>query len=132
MSLSDNERRIIVDRELQKAQDTFDDMKYCADVERWEAAANRLYYALFHAMLALLISDGYNVKTHRGILAMFGEHYVKTGIFEKKDGALLSELVIMRDNADYNCFFEADEEKVSPYVEPTRALLYKIRQHIYR
>ena len=60
------------------------------------------------------------VKSHRGILAMFGEHYVKTEIFEKTDGSLLSDLVIMRDNADYNCFFDADEEKLSPYIEPTR------------
>ena len=60
------------------------------------------------------------VKSHRGILAMFGEHYVKTEIFAKADGSLLSDLVIMRDNADYNCFFDADEEKLSPYIEPTR------------
>lgn len=114
MSLSESERRIIVKRELEKAQKTFDDMEFCAREGKWEAAANRLYYALFHAMSSLLICDGYNVKSHRGVLAMFGEHYVRTGIFERKDGSLLSDLVIMRDNADYNCFFEADREKLSP------------------
>ena len=30
------------------------------------AAANRLYYSLFHAMSALLISDGHNIKGHHG------------------------------------------------------------------
>lgn len=106
MSLSESERKIIVNRELEKSDRTFADVLFCANEGKWEAAANRLYYALFHAMSALLISDGFPVKTHRGIMAMFGEHYVRTEIFSKQDGALLSELVIMRDNADYNCFMK--------------------------
>ena len=130
MSLSESERHIIVSRELEKAQRTFDDALFCADEGKWETTANRLYYALFHAMSALLVNDGYHVKSHRGILSMFGEHYVRTEIFSKQDGALLSELVIMRDNADYNCFFEADEEKLAPYIEPTRQLIEKIKQYI--
>ena len=130
MSLSESERNIIVNRELEKSQRTFEDVLFCAREGKWETAANRLYYSLFHAMSALLVHDGYQVKSHRGILAMFGEHYVRTEIFSKKDGSLLSELVIMRDNADYNCFFEADEEKLKPYLEPTRKLLDKIRRHI--
>lgn len=109
MSLSESERSIIVSHEIDKAYRTFDDVLFCMKEEKWEAAANRLYYALFHAMSALLISDSYQVKSHRGILAMFGEHYVKTEIFAKKDGSLLSDLVIMRDNADYNCFYEANK-----------------------
>lgn len=132
MSLSENERSIIVNREIEKAERTFDDVLFCMRENKWEAAANRLYYALFHAMSALLISDGRQVKSHRGVLAMFGEHYVRTELFSKKDGALLSDLVIMRDNADYNCFFEADEEKLSPYIEPTQKLIEKIKQYIVR
>ena len=130
MSLSENERSIIVSREIEKAERTFDDVLFCARENKWEAAANRLYYALFHAMSALLVSDGHRVKSHRGVLAMFGEHYVRPELFSKKDGALLSDLVIMRDNADYNCFFEADEEKLKPYLEPTRLLIEKIKQYI--
>ena len=36
----------------------------------------------------------------------------------------------MRDNADYNCFFEADQEKINPLIEPTRTLIEKISQYI--
>ena len=130
MSLNESERRTIVNRELEKAQRTYDDAVFCAKEGKWEAAANRFYYALFHAMSALLINDGYQVKSHRGILSMFGEHYIRTAIFSRQDGSLLSDLVLMRDNADYNCFFEADEEKLQPYIEPTQLLIEKIKQHI--
>ncbi len=130
MSLSENERNIIVCRELEKSERTFEDVLFCANEGKWETAANRLYYSVFHAMSALLVSDGYQVKSHRGIIAMFGEHYVRTNVFSKKDGSLLSDLVIMRDNADYNCFFEANEEKLKPYIEPTRMLIDKIKAYI--
>ena len=73
MSLSENERSIIVNREIEKAEKTFDDVLFCVRSNKWETAANRLYYALFHAMSALLISDGHQVKSHRGVLALFGD-----------------------------------------------------------
>lgn len=130
MSLSENERSIIVSRELEKSERTFEDVLFCANEGKWETAANRLYYSVFHAMSALLVSDGHQVKSHRGIMALFGEHYVRTDVFSKKDGSLLSDLVIMRDNADYNCFFEANEEKLKPYIEPTRMLIEKIKAYI--
>jgi hypothetical protein len=37
----------------------------------------------------------------------------------------------MRDNADYNLFFEASEEKIAPNIEPTRKLIAKIERYIY-
>ena len=130
MSLSENDRKIIVNRELEKADRTYEDVLFCAREGKWETAANRLYYALFHAMSALLINDGHQVKSHRGILSMFGEHYIRTEVFSKTDGALLSELVIMRDNADYNCFYEAKEETLQPYIAPTHLFIEKIKQYI--
>ena len=130
MSLTESERQIIVNLELEKAEKTFSDTERCMQQGMWESAANRLYYSLFHAVSALLINDGRHVKSHRGVLALFGEHYVRTAIFTKEEGTLFSDLVIMRDNADYNCFFEASEEKLIPYIEPTRQLIAKIKQYI--
>jgi len=130
MSLTDNERTTVVRREMEKARNTFSDMELCAKEERWEAAANRLYYALFHAVTALLVSDGHLLKSHRGMMSLFGQHYVRTAIFSRAEGSLLSDLVIMRDNADYNCFFEADEDKIAPMIKPTQQLIERIKEYI--
>lgn len=130
MSLTNEERQIIVNLELEKAQKTFEAMELCVREKAFESAANRIYYAAFHAISALLIHARFSVKSHRGVMALFGEHFVRTGIFTKSDGTLFSDLVIMRDNADYNCFYEATEEKLNPYIEPTRKLIEKIKQYI--
>ena len=130
MGLNDEERSVIVNLEIEKANNTYSDVLFFISEERWEAAANRLYYAVFHAVSALLIYDGHNIKSNRGIISMFGQHYVKTNLFTRQEGSLLSNLMIMRDNADYNCFYEADKEKIEPFIEPTGNLINKIKDYI--
>lgn len=130
MSLTDNERKIVVGLELEKAQKTFGELDVLMNAGMWNTAANRLYYALFHAVSALLVNDGHAVKSHRGVLAQFGQYYVREEIFSREDGRILSELVIMRDNADYNCFYEAAEENVRSYIIPVRNLIEKIKNYI--
>jgi len=130
MSLTENERQIIVSLELEKAQKTYEEFEIMRREERWGAAANRLYYALFHAISALLIHDGHNVKSHRGVQVLFGLHYVRTNIFSSEDGRVLTDLMIMRDNADYNCFYEAAQQNVVPNIEPVRLLIEKIKQRV--
>lgn len=67
MSLSDEERRTMVEHELNKAHKTMEQVYVLANNEFWDGAANRLYYAAFHAVCALLIYDGISVHTHHGV-----------------------------------------------------------------
>lgn len=55
MSLKEEERRVIVTLELEKADKTLDEMQIQLEHELWSMVANRLYYALFHAVSALLM-----------------------------------------------------------------------------
>ena len=72
MRLNDEERRIIVNLEYEKALSFLRQAESIAALDFWDAVANRLYYAVFHAVSALLVKDGYNVSTHKGTLVMFG------------------------------------------------------------
>ncbi len=66
MSLTEEERSIVVGLEIEKAYNTYKAAKVLYDAQLWGSAANRLFYALFHAVCALLIHDGHQVSTHRG------------------------------------------------------------------
>jgi len=57
MSLKEEDRRIIVDMELEKAERTFSENQLLRDGCLWSTLANRLYYSLFHAVCALLINN---------------------------------------------------------------------------
>src|SRR3972149_10242075 len=49
--------------------------------DRIEWAVNRAYYAMFHAVTALLLSEGMAFSRHSGVISAFDQHWLKTGRF---------------------------------------------------
>ena len=130
MSLNDEERQTLVTLELEKADQTFEEIEILAKAGRWSGAANRLYYSVFHAVNALLIHDNHQVNTHKGSHAVFNMHYVKTGIFPTEFGRLYNNLQTMRENSDYNCIYNVTEKEIRDGIEPARQLIEKIKRYI--
>ena len=126
MSLNDEERQIIVNLEQEKALNTFAEMEVLRQAGLWHNIANRLYYAAFHAVSALLIHDHYNVGSHQGAVIMLHQYYVKPGILSKEDGAFYSQLQTMREKSDYNCTYNATEEDTLPRIEQTKQFIDRI------
>lgn len=126
MSLSEEERRIIVQLELERAKRTFTEVETLKEAGLWNGVCNRLYYAVFHAVSALLIYDGHQVYTHHGSHAVFGLHYIKTGILPEEYGRLYNQLQTMREESDYNCAFNADPEELENRIEPAREMIETI------
>ena len=130
MGLTVEERRIIVQFEMRKAQSMMSQIGALKNLGYWDNVANRLYCAIFHAVLALLINDGHSVNTHKGAIIMFGQYYVRTGIFDIADGRLYSQLQTIREKCDYCCVFQISEEDVLPLIEPTHNLIKKIMVYV--
>lgn len=130
MSLREEERSVIVTLELEKSDKTLKEMEVQLLNGLWGLAANRLYYALFHAVSALLISDRHEVGTHRGAVNKFSLFYVKTGLFSVAEGRLYSRLQTLREDGDYNCSIDVDQSDVEKRVLPTRQFIGHIRQYI--
>ena len=126
MGLTEEERWIIVQLEIEKAQSIMAQIESLKVLRYWDNIANRLYYAIFHAVSALLINDGHSVNTHKGVVVLFGQHYVRTGIFDMADGKLYSQLQTMREKGDYNCTYQTSEDEVLPLIEPAHILINKI------
>ena len=126
MSLNDEERKILVGLEIEKSRRTFAEIEILRQAGLWDNIANRLYYSAFHAVSALLIHDGHPVGTHQGAVVMLHQHYVKTGILPKEDGAFYSQLQTLREKSDYNCTYYATEEDTAPRIALTEAFIEKV------
>ncbi len=107
-----NRTQIIVAAQLlvEKSHRNMEQAISNADIGYWDLVANRLYYAVFHALNALMLVDGIKTGTHKGTSAQFGKHYVLTGLFSREDGILYSRLQTMREKADYQNVFTLEEE----------------------
>lgn len=123
MSLTDEERNTIVKYELEKARNTLCEVDALIENNLWNGAANRLYYAVFHAISALLTHDGHQVSTHQGSHALFGLHYIKTEILPAEFGRLYSQLQTMREESDYNCIYDVTPDELTEKIEPAKRLI---------
>lgn len=128
MSLSIEERNIIVSLELKRARETYDDIGCLISANRLNGAANRMYYAVFHAVCALLIHDGHQVSTHKGSHALFSLHYIKTGILPREYGQLYSQLQTMREESDYNCAYDVEMDEIEQRLKPAKRLIEDIEK----
>lgn len=126
MKLNEEERQIMVNLEYEKAQSFLEQAEKIAAMDLWDVVANRLYYSVFHAVSALLIKDGHKVNTHKGTLVMFGQNYVKTGIFPTDASKLYVKLQMMREESDYNCVYVTTADEMQPLLEPVREFISKV------
>ena len=96
-----------------------------------DGACNRAYYAMFDAAHAALFraNSGVNpavTKTHRGLIAAFGEHLVKTELMPVELGRSLNQVEQMRLLADYTGD-EVDVENATKAVVQAEAFLAAVR-----
>lgn len=118
MSLTNEERKTLVALEMKKARETYEDIGILIAANRLNGAANRMYYAVFHAVCALLINDGHQVNTHKGSHALFSQHYIKTGILPREYGQLYNQLQTMREESDYNCAYDVEIDELQQRIDP--------------
>jgi len=108
MSLSDEERRIMVELEMERAEKITEQFETLRKQQYWDTLVNRMYYAIFHAVSALMIHNAISIHTHRGALNAFNKEFVRS----------------------YNCFVDATEEEIVPLIEPLKVLIEKIKAKI--
>jgi len=117
----------LVDYRMQRAAETLEEARLMQNVNHWNTCANRLYYAAFYAVSALLVRDGRTTSKHSGVKALFNRHYVKPGIVSRENGRLYNQLFDLRQEGDYIDFVFLEPETVAPLVEATAAFIHTIQ-----
>ena len=97
---------------IERARETVDEVKVHIDNKFWNTAINRLYYACFYAVGALLMKHNIEVSSHAGVRQKFGQHFVKAGKFDRNLAKHYTDLFEKRHKGDYNDFYDYDEETV--------------------
>ena len=94
---------------LDEANECLTDAKIMLDSQRWKAAVSRSYYAMYHAVKAVLLSKDIATFTHQGANIQFGKFFIKTGIFDRNLIKSFSKMLDTRQKADYEIGFKASE-----------------------
>ena len=80
----ERERKALSQVRMEHAVECLSAARSLLEVGGYKSAANRSYYAVFHAMRAVLAFDEIDMKHHSGIISEFRRRYIKTEIFETR------------------------------------------------
>lgn len=111
--LSEDDRLGLVQYRLQRSESSLNEADYLAKGGFFNAAVNRLYYAAYYALTALLLKDGYDVGTHAGARTMLSLKYIRTDMLPVKYGRIYGDLFNFRQSGDYDDFVYYDIDSYS-------------------
>ena len=126
MSLTTEERKAVVEFRIDKARRAYEQACGVIGLKYWETIANRLYYAAYNAVSALLIANKDAAQSHSGVIHLFGLRFIKSGILEPELGRLYHNLFSKRLTGDYDDTYGLTEEDVIPLVEPTGKFIDRV------
>ena len=108
---------------MARAQETLEDACILANAGRWNACVNRLYYACFYAVSALLVRHGLSSSKHTGVRSLFNRQYVKKGKIPKDLARIYNDLFERRQEGDYIDFVRFQESQVMPWISKAEQLI---------
>lgn len=117
---------------LQRAMETLEEARLMAKNDHWNGCVNRLYYASFYAVMALLTKYGYQSSTHKGAKTLFSQHFILTGEISGRSGKTFSQMFTLRQFGDYDDFFAVEVEKIEDYFREVELLIAEIKEKVLR
>ena len=128
--MDNSERRILADVRLAQAKECLVAAQVNIDADSYKTSANRSYYAIFHAMRAILALDNFDSKKHSGIISTFRQQYIKTGKFEGRFSKIITGASLIRNKSDYDDFYIAEKSKISKQLEDAKEFLLAVEKYI--
>ena len=93
---------------LTQAHETLDEADQLLASQAFRGAVNRLYYAAFYAARALLALHQVDAARHSGLINLFHQYFIKTGLVATEIGKTLSRAFEKRQSSDYGDFTTVD------------------------
>lgn len=124
------ERETIIKYRIDRALETLEEAKILSTGNHWNTVANRLYYACFYIVIALLFKNSFRTKSHSGARTTFSKEFIKTGLVKKDLGILFGNLFNKRQEGDYEDVKIFTKEEIEPLISEAEKFILVIRELI--
>jgi len=115
---------------IAKAERFLTSAEHLAAIGDYDSCASRCYYAAFFMAEAALIWKGIAAWSHRSVIRLFGQHFIRTGVFPAELGRLLSRAYDARLTADYAVGFGVSREEAENLLRATRQFVWQVRSYL--
>ena len=133
--MREEDLRAVIDLSLYRlvrAQEDLQTAKDLYNADNYRVANNRAYYAIFHALRAVMALEQFDSKKHSGIISEFQRKFIKTGVFPKEMSKMISSAFVIRNASDYDDMFIANKDETAKQIEDAGFIILKVKEYLGR
>ena len=128
--MNEQNKKANILEEIERANETIKVANLLFENGFFRDAVARLYYSVLYFVRALLLTEGFEPKSHEGALRIFALYFVKKGLFKAQDSHIFSKLMKYREEADYNPSYTFTREDFIEFKEESDRLIQKIMAYL--
>ena len=115
---------------LEQAKENLEEAIALLNINKFKGASNRAYYAIFHAIKAILALEETDFKKHSSVIAYFNKNYISTEIFPKELGKRVSTARYYREKSDYVDFYVVTKEECEEQIKTAEELIKLVKIYL--
>ena len=115
---------------LERAKEDYTAAENNLGLKDLRTAVNRAYYAIFHAVRAVLALDEYDSKKHSGIISEFRLRYIKTEIFDKEISEMIGKAFKIRNKSDYQDMYIVSRNDTEIQIRNAKTIIDAVEKYL--
>ncbi|MBW1716305.1 MAG: HEPN domain-containing protein [Deltaproteobacteria bacterium] len=122
--------KILINVRVESADEDLETAKELLKLNRYRAAVNRAYYAIYSTTNAVLLSKHIERSKHSGVEAAFIQNFIKTGLFGIEFGKMFNYIRKKREECDYSSRIKIDRETAEKIVEDSEKFIRRMKEYL--
>ncbi|GFP37768.1 hypothetical protein HKBW3S44_01448 [Candidatus Hakubella thermalkaliphila] len=122
------EQKELAKHRFERAKTTLNEAIDEVSRRNFRLAVNRAYYSVFYAMRAFLATVNKDSSKHSGVMSLFNQHFIKTGIVSEISFKSVQALMDLRHEGDYQDFAKITEEEAKGAVETAKIVITMLKE----
>jgi uncharacterized protein (UPF0332 family) len=115
---------------LESAREKLTAAKDLLENKHYKDSVSRSYYAIFTAARALLATRQLDSSKHSGVIGLFNQHFVKTGLICKDASKWLERAKLYREQVDYGDFYIVSLEEAEAQIKSATQFIEEVEKAI--
>jgi uncharacterized protein (UPF0332 family) len=124
------EQKALAKHRFERAETTLSEAIDELARKNFRLTVNRAYYSVFYAMRALLATVSVDSPKHSGVVALFNQHFINTGLVSEISFKSIQTLMDLRHEGDYKDFAEITEEEAKGAVEMAKTIVIMLKESL--
>lgn len=119
---------ILIKYRFEQADESIKSAQIMLDQKLNRPSVNRSYYAMFYAVLALLIRKQIGSSKHSGVISLFDREYIHPGKVSKDYSTWLHRSFKLRLEADYKEMVNITDEEAKTVLDHAITFVKKMKE----